>query len=142
MATCPSCNHVNPDDVLFCGRCGNKFDQADGLQPGSELGGGRYRIDAILGEGGMGTVYKATDVSLDRTVALKILNPDLTANVTARRRMLQEARILARIEHPNVVQVRNVFEENNTLIMELEFMSGGDLLDAIPAGGMAEDKAV
>ena len=141
MASCNSCNHINPDDAASCARCGEAFAN-EALSPGAEIGSGRYRIDAILGEGGMGTVYKATDLSLGRVVALKLLNPELTSHATARRRMEQEARILAAIEHPNVVQVRNVFSEGEILAMELEFMAGGDLLDRIPTGGMPEAEAV
>ena len=56
--------------------------------------------------------------------------------------MEQEARILARIDHPNVVQVRNVFEEGEALVLELEYMSGGDLLSGTPIGGVPEADAV
>ncbi len=142
MANCPACNNLNPDEAGFCNRCGGQLTADNSLKPGDEIGGGRYRIDSLLGEGGMGTVYKATDLSLGRTAALKLLHPELTAHSTARRRMEQEARILASIEHPNVVQVRNVFEEGDVLAMELEFMPGGDLLSAIPNGGMPETEAV
>ena len=142
MSACTKCDHQNAADALFCARCGTQVEAIETLAVGTMVGGGRYRVDALLGVGGMGSVYKATDIGLQRTVALKLLNPELTAHPTARRRMLQEARILARIHHPNVVQVRSVFEEGSVLAMELEFMPGGDLLGAIPVGGMAEEETV
>ena len=143
MTTCRSCDHENAADALFCARCGTPVEAPEALAPGTMIGGGRYRIDSLLGVGGMGSVYKATDIGLQRIVALKLLNPELTAHPSARRRMLQEARILARIQHANVVQVRSVFEEEgNVLAMELEYMPGGDLLGMIPEGGIAEVDAV
>ncbi len=156
--TCAACGNLNEQSRTHCFRCGQPVGGASDslpsgsavrqsvegttLLPGTQLGQGRYEIDCLLGEGGMGAVYRATDVSLERTVALKLLHPELLGHSTARRRMVQEARILAGIEHPNVVQVRNVFEEGEVLAMELEFMPGGDLLGAIPAGGMGEKEAV
>ena len=142
MSACTHCDHQNAPDALFCARCGSQLEATATLAVGTIVGADRYRVDALLGVGGMGSVYKATDIGLQRTVALKLLNPELTAHPTARRRMLQEARILARIQHPNVVQVRSVFEEGNVLAMELEFMPGGDVLGAIPVGGMPEAEAV
>ena len=143
MTTCRSCDHENAADALFCARCGTPVETTEALAPGTMMGGGRYRIDSLLGVGGMGSVYKATDIGLQRIVALKLLNPELTAHPSARRRMLQEARILARIQHANVVQVRSVFEEEgNVLAMELEYMPGGDLLGMIPEGGMPEVDAI
>lgn len=90
----------------------------------------------------MGAVYKATDVRLNRLCALKILLPELTAHSSARRRMEQEARALARIEHPNVVQLRNVFDHAGQLAIELEFMSGGELTRLIGTAGLSEAKAL
>ncbi len=145
---CPHCHQLVPDDAQFCSRCGEPFappipEQADGTLPiGTLLYQGRYRIEGLLGTGGMGIVYRATDLRLHRTAALKLLHAELTAHPTARRRMEQEASALARIDHPNVVAVRNVFEENGLLAMELEFMPGGDLLSQTPPGGMPEAHAV
>ncbi len=148
MLPCPRCQHLNPTGWATCQRCGSMLPTNDAdeeipaFAPGAIVGEGRYRVDVLLGEGGMGSVYKATDLRLGRLVALKVLRPELTAHPTARRRMEQEARALARIEHPNVVQVRNVFEHEGLLAMELEYMSGGDLLARIPQGGMAEVTAL
>ena len=145
---CPQCHQLVPDDARFCNRCGHPFAppppvQTDATLPiGSLLHQGRYRVDGLLGTGGMGTVYRATDLRLQRTAAVKLLHAELTAHPTARRRMEQEASALARIDHPNVVAVRNVFEEHGLLAIELEFMSGGDLLSKTPPGGMPEALAV
>ena len=67
--------------------------------------GGRYRIDAPLGQGGMGAVYRATHVELNRSVAVKVLMTELVSNETAVDRFLREARICASIGHPNVIDI-------------------------------------
>lgn len=141
MAECVHCGHPNPVEAKFCGGCGART-VATGFGIGATVAGGRYRIESLLGEGGMGTVWRAVDTALDRTVALKCLNADLTAHPTARRRMEQEARILARVEHPNIVQVRNVFEEAGVLVMELEYVAGGDLESRVKPGGLADGEVL
>ena len=147
MGFCTGCGHENSSDARFCAKCGAAVIQSDGEEEGTFsvgtlVGSGRYRIDKVLGVGGMGFVYKATDISLGRTVALKLLRKELTSHPTARRRMEQEARALARIEHQNVVQVRSIFEENGLLAMELEFIAGGDLGDRVEAGRVPCEEAV
>lgn len=142
--SCPTCHQLNSPDDRFCGRCGTPTAPAPAgpLGPGALILEGRFRIERLLGEGGMGAVYKATDVRLNRVCALKILLPDLSAHPTARRRMEQEARALARIEHANVVQVRNVFDHAGQLAIELEYMSGGELTRLIGTTGLSEAKAL
>lgn len=106
-------------------------------QPGFcvEIGGNvsHYRVEAQLGQGGMGTVYRATDTRLDRTVALKVLSPDLALSPQQVERFTREARAIARVRHPGVVAVYDV---GNTpchyIAMELV---RGDTLDRY-LGGM------
>ncbi len=147
MAFCTACGQDNSAEARFCAGCGAAVAPAqapgDGTYAvGTVIGGGRYRIDSVLGVGGMGFVYKATDVSLGRVVALKLLRSELSNHPTARRRMEQEARALARIEHANVVQVRSIFEEEGLLAMELEYIPGGDLGDRIESGELTSAEAV
>src|SRR3990172_2006093 len=79
---------------------------------------GKYRIEEKLGEGGMGVVYKATDLTLDRPVALKILLAEITEDQKLRDRLRQEGRVLARFNHPNIAILYEFDEANNFLAME------------------------
>ena len=149
MTTCPICHNLLEDGATKCSRCaqsagsgriGDELPQAD--LTGQVVGQGRYEVKSLLGAGGMGSVYKASDTRLRRDVALKVLNPELIAHPTARRRMTQEAEALARIEHPNVVRVLDIFDEGASLAMVLEFVTGGDLEAKIRPGGLPESEVV
>lgn len=86
----------------------------------------RYRIDAELGQGGMGTVYRAHDLLLDRPVALKVLNASGLAS-GGRARLLVEARAAAKLNHPNIVTVYDVGEANGVLFIVMELVPGETL---------------
>ncbi len=145
---CPNCHQLCPDDVPFCARCGSPVAgaveavEANDLLTGRTINGGRYQVESLLGKGGMGTVYRAHDFRLGRVVALKVLAGELVAHATARRRMAQEAQALARIEHPNVVRMFDVFDEGPLLVMALELVTGGDLESQVQPGGMTESRVV
>ncbi len=81
---------------------------------------GRYRIDSRIGDGGLATVYRATDLTLDRTVAVKILKPQWAEDPEALERFRHEARAAAKLAHPNIVQVfdTGVDEDIHFLVME------------------------
>jgi predicted Ser/Thr protein kinase len=83
-----------------------------------------YRIEALLGRGGMGVVYRARDTRLDRLVALKMLTPDLVANPSRRKRFLIEARSAAAISHPSIAQVYDIDEIDGNLCIAMEFVDG------------------
>jgi serine/threonine-protein kinase len=102
-----------------------------------------YRIESKLGEGGMGAVYKAVDVNLDRPVALKVIRPDLGQNQDFIARFKREAKAAAKFKHPNSVDVYAYGEDNGLLYMALEFVQGRELRDVIrEAGPLAAPRAV
>ena len=88
---------------------------------------GRYQLRAKIGAGGMGVVWRAFDPELQREVALKVLTPDIAADELAQRRMLREARSLARLSHPHVVQVYDVGTHGEQVFLAMEYVAGRDL---------------
>ena len=109
--------------------------QGDLWQPGSFIDG-RFQVLHELGSGGMGVVYQALDLQFSRHVALKVLDADMVAHPTARRRMQQEAEALSRIEHPNVVRLFEAFELDSRVVLVLELVAGGTLGDIIGDNGV------
>jgi serine/threonine protein kinase len=102
-----------------------------------------YRIVEKLGEGGMGTVYLAEDIMLERKVALKILNPLLTKESHFTDRFRHEAKIQASLIHPNIVSLYNYFREGDNYCMVMEYVEGDTLKHLISGTGpMPEQRAV
>lgn len=93
--------------------------------------GGRYRIDAMLGQGGMSAVYKATDPNLKRVVAIKLIHPHLSIDPTFVQRFESEAAAVASLRHPNIVQVFDFNSDNGVYYMVLEFIPGETLQDRL-----------
>lgn len=140
MKKCPSCGLDCPPEARFCGSCRAALGEPPGpLTLGAVLNG-RYKVEARLGEGGMGSVYLAHDENWDMPVALKVLAPELIAHPTARARMEREGRILARIAHTHVVRVFDLFDEGPHLVLVLEYLPGGSLADLV--GTIDVDRAV
>ncbi len=95
------------------------------------LYGGRYKLLDVIGDGGMARVFRATDTRLDRTVAIKILREQFTAEPQFIERFKQEARLAAALAHPNVVGVYDVGEENGQYYMVMEYVPGDNLKQII-----------
>ena len=103
----------------------------------------RYRIERPLGQGGMATVYLAQDDELDRPVALKILADHLASDSTFRDRFEREARLAARLDHPNVVRVFDVGESDGRPFIVMEYVEGDTLADEVGRlGPLPPDRAV
>jgi serine/threonine-protein kinase len=95
------------------------------LEAGAQLG--RYRIESLVGRGGMGAVYLATDTQLERRVALKVLSPELTDDARFRDRFITESRIAASLDHPNIVPVYEAGEIDGQLFIAMRYIDGHDL---------------
>jgi serine/threonine protein kinase len=107
---------------------------------GDEVAG--YRIDARLARGGMGVVYRATHLGLDRPVALKVIARELAGDASFRDRFLRESRLAARLDHPAVVPVYDSREVDGELFVAMRLVEGGDLRGLIErAGPLPPDRA-
>ena len=124
------------------------------LQPNTTLQGGKYKIERVLGQGGFGITYLATQMSLQRQVAIKEFfmkdfcgRDERTKMVSApttgsnrlvdqyRKKFTKEARNLAKLNHPNIINVIDVFEENGTVYYAMPYLSGGSLDDYVRRHG-------
>src|ERR1700704_2154357 len=81
-----------------------------------------YQVLEKLGEGGMGVVYKAHDTHLDRFVAIKVLPPDKIADADRKRRFMQEARAASALNHPNIITVHDIANDNGVDYLVMEFV--------------------
>jgi streptogramin lyase len=108
---------------------------------GSTLAG--YRLDALIARGGMGVVYRATHLGLERSVALKVIARELADREGFRERFLRESRLAARLDHPSVVPIFDSREVNGELIVAMRLVEGGDLRKLIDREGpLAPERAV
>jgi len=104
---------------------------------------GRYRLEARLGEGGMGVVYRARHVLIDRVVALKLIRPDLRGETHLRAWMLREARAANRVDHAHIVDIHDVGETEDTeLYLVMEYLTGTSLSSEVSKGPMPIPRAV
>ena len=104
---------------------------------------GRYRLEALLGEGGMGVVYRARHVLIERVVALKLIRPDLRGETHLRAWMLREARAANRVDHAHIVDIHDVGEtEEGELYLVMEYLVGTALSSEIAKGPMPVARAV
>ena len=109
--------------------------------PGSTLG--PYQIVSQLGSGGMGIVYEARDPRLKRTVAIKLLPPDLTRDATAKQRFLQEAQAASALDHPNICTIHEINETaDGQLYLVMAYYEGETLKARIERGPLALDAAI
>ena len=99
------------------------------LQTGETLAG--YRVEGVAGVGGMGVVYRATQISLDRPVALKVLSSTLVGNRTFRERFRREGRHAAALDHPNIIPVYEAGESNGLMFIAMRLVDGPSLADLI-----------
>jgi streptogramin lyase len=100
---------------------------------GSELGG--YRIESLIGRGGMGIVYLAEDVTLGRKVAIKLLAPELAEDDRFRERFLRESRLAASLEHPSIITIYEARQVDGSLYLAMRYVEGTDLRALIAEGG-------
>src|SRR5262245_19001215 len=101
---------------------------ADGTpSPHREVIGARYELLGLLGSGGMGNVYKARDLELEETVALKVLRPELAAAPGALDRFRREVRLARRVTHQNVARVFDIGEHDGERILTMEYVDGESL---------------
>jgi serine/threonine-protein kinase len=103
---------------------------------------GRYRIERELGRGGMGAVYLARDLKLDRLIALKVLPPEYATNASLRERFLRETRTAASFSHPNIVPVHSVEDHDGVLAFAMGFVEGESLAERVKRQGALDARTV
>src|SRR5271165_2190728 len=161
---CTACNVDNPNGATACCSCGSPLDtgapkvQEQVLPVGTALQGGGFIVEGLLGQGGFGITYKSLDARLSRTVALKEFFPQAqgclrrgttvhpSGGITVgefheeRNKFLEEGQRLAQFQHPSIVRVFSLFEENNTAYMVMEYLKGKTLLRMVEETGPLEER--
>lgn len=133
---CPHCSTVNPDTAISCSKCGTPMPVSDAetivmvdsavLAPGSDFGP-RYRIESLLGQGGMGRVYKAYDKEIDRTVAIKVVREGFVGDADALKRFKQELHLASKISHKHILRIHDLGTVGDTKFISMAYVEGPDL---------------
>jgi serine/threonine-protein kinase len=171
MPVCPSCQHVVTTPGRFCPECGAALEGPPPAAPASREGptvslqdtvpsrassssihgrfepgtrlGTRYRVVGLLGRGGMGEVYRADDLELNQSVALKFLPEKVARNAADLARLRQEVRVARQIAHPNVCRTYDIAEADGQVFVVMEYVDGEDLASVLRRlGRPTPDKAL
>ncbi len=140
MKSCPACNASYDDNVTFCAKDGTKLLDAGSTNENSRVGmvlDNRYRLIKMLGEGGMGEVYLAEHVYINKKVAIKLLRSEITSSTEAVQRFYQEARSSSAIGHENIIEIEDFGKlDDGTIYLAMEFLAGHPLADLMLEGPM------
>jgi len=139
MMNCPHCSTANPDFAVSCKECSTPLlsvNESDSetiqmvdpaaITLGSDFGT-RYRIESLLGQGGMGRVYKAYDKDLDRTVAIKVVREGAIGQADALKRFKQELVLASKISHKNILRIHDMGEVGGVRFISMAYIQGKDL---------------
>jgi len=139
---CGNCNAILPPEARFCLSCGTRVEavKADSTEDPlfeilNKAIGFQYRIDRLLGRGGMGAVYLAHEFALDRDVAIKVLPPELASTPLMQERFRREARIAARLSHPHIVPLYTFGEVSNLMYFVMGYIAGDSLASRLKSHG-------
>ncbi len=152
---CPECQFENPGDTRFCGNCAAPLREnippsltktlelpKKELPTGSTFAG-RYQIIEQLGTGGMGQVYKVLDTQINEKVALKLLQPEVSADETTIERFNNELKLARKITHKNVCRMYHLGKEGDTYYITMEYVPGEDLKNFLKRSGhLTVNKAI
>ncbi len=136
-AYCPACNRSYGVEELFCPTDGTRLVKLV-AKPDSLVGrifDNRYEVRAVLGNGGMGTVYRGWQLSVDREVAIKVIHPKLATIRAVAKRFLREARLSSRLQHPAIVSTYDFGQaDDGVLYIVMEFLRGRPLVEELKRG--------
>lgn len=136
MKICPSCEKECRDTTVFCPFCGTKITVEENESFVGKTIDGKYFVEKLVGQGGMGNVYKARHLHMDTTVAIKILHPHLVTDATSVERFRREARAALAVDHPNAIKVMDFGVSNGqTVYLVMEFLEGQSLREIIKKNG-------
>ncbi|HJZ83480.1 MAG TPA: serine/threonine-protein kinase, partial [Pyrinomonadaceae bacterium] len=135
MKHCSICNEKYDDSISFCPRDGEVLEEDSGSLVGKALDG-QYQIEAMLGKGGMGAVYRARHILLGDRVAIKVLPPEMRSNTEWLRRFQREGQAARRFRHPNAVTVYDLrTSSDGTIYLVMEYVEGNTLDAELRKGG-------
>src|SRR5918997_4075898 len=138
MKTCPACGREYEDANTLCPADGAVLKKSGGDDDPliGQVLPGKYRIDEKIDEGGMGCVYRATHVLMEKIVAVKVLHPALAADDKIVARFTREAKAASRISHPHAITVTDFGEaDNGVVFLVMEYLRGRTLKEVIRSDG-------
>jgi tRNA A-37 threonylcarbamoyl transferase component Bud32 len=140
MNECPRCGRCEESDTVACPTDGSPMKPAAGVP---RIVDNKYRIEQLIGRGGMGAVYRARDMRLDRLVALKVVRSELLSDPESRLRFRREAQIVARLQHPSIVAVYDygTFVDGGAYLV-MELVRGEDLRHVLQREGRMDPTRV
>ena len=145
---CDACGALLPAEARFCLSCGTRVASVPApendplLEALTKAIGFQYRIERLLGRGGMGAVYLAHELALDRDVAIKVLPPEQADTPQARERFRREARTAARLSHPNIVPLHTFGEVSGLVYFVMGYVAGESLASRLKReGAMPSEEA-
>ncbi|HLV19656.1 MAG TPA: serine/threonine-protein kinase, partial [Polyangiaceae bacterium] len=134
MKACPQCRLKYPSDIQTCFVDGRVLEEMPDPRVGTTIAG-RYNIEAVIGEGGMATVYKAHHRLVDRPCAIKVMSRDFADNEVVKERFRREARAAQKLAHPNIIEIFDQGDlEDGSLYLVMELLEGETLAERIAQG--------